>query len=177
MSRKNWRNPANPEYQKPAVDPSTTQPAQPRPRPPADAVARAQEVLAAAEPGSDRYALAILSRAAEFLDEFVQKARVALKKIDPEKLAAIMNQVEPEPAATDARKRPRGAMHPILLMIKLSVGAARLLKQVIKATNPSLFTMSHEQANLLGLARQTNDFEARMNRMKAEQVIAAAAGS
>jgi hypothetical protein len=175
MSKKKWRNPANPDYQKPGVQtPTQEQPTPQKPSP--EAVARAQEMLAAPEPGSDRYALTILARAAEFLDEFVQKARVALKKIEPEKLAAIMNQVEQEPAAAEPRKRPRGAMHPILLVIKLSVGAARLLKQVIKATNPSLFTTSPDKADLLAVARQSHDYMARMNRMRAEQVIAAAGG-
>ena len=170
MSKKNWRKPANPDYQKPGVETPTPQPEQP----PTDAVAQAEALLAPAEPGTDRYAIALLLRTAEFLDEFVQGARQALKKIAPEKLEAILNQVEVEPQTTDTRKRPRGAPHPIMVLHRLAVGAARLLKQILKATNPSLFTMSPDQADLLGVARQSHDYLARMNRTKAEHVIAAA---
>ena len=171
MSNKKWRNPANADAK--TVDTSIPK-QEARLKPSSEAVARAQELLAPPEPGTDRYALALLARAAEFLDEFIQQTRTALKRVAPEKLEAILNQVEPEPVESQPQKRPRGATHPILLMCKLGVTAARLLTQVVKATNPSLFTMSPDKADLLGLARQSGDFTARIERKKAEAILAAA---
>jgi hypothetical protein len=74
----------------------------------------------------------------------------------------------------DAKKRPRGAAHPISVLHRLAVGAARLLKQILKATNPCLFTMSPDKADLPGLARQSHDYVAKLERKRAEGILAAA---
>jgi len=116
MSNKKWRTPAR--EQEPAVDPSTV-------------------------PGSDEYAMAALLRTVAFLDEFVQRARAALKSVGQEALDAVLKQAKPEPEpqaqAADHRKHPRGAAHPILVLHRLGASAARLLKQLLRVTNPGVF--------------------------------------
>jgi hypothetical protein len=177
MSNKKWRNPANADS-KTGVDTSIPeqqqQPQQPT-KPSPEVVAEAQKHLSPPEPGTDRYAVQMLLRTADFLDEFVQEARAVLKMIPREKVKAILDQAEQPPAHASPQKRPRGATHPILLLHRLAVSASRMLERVLKATNPSLFTTSPEKANLLALARQSGDFVRRLEQRKAEEILAAAA--
>ena len=142
-------------------------------KPTAADVAKAELILGPPERGSDRYALEMLVRLGEFLDEFVTNARERLKKIEPARLDAIINQVEPEPVEQAPQKRPRGSKHPILLLHQWALAAARLLKQVIKATNPSLFVSNPDKAEALAVARQSHDFYMAMTKNKAIQIIAA----
>ena len=143
MSNKKWRRPAN----VPALDVSTEPPAH----------------------GSDAQARERLIRAAEFLDDFVVGARAALKRVPPEKLDAILNQREPEPADEDFRKRPRGTAHPILVYYRLAVGAARLLTKVLQATNPGLFARTPDQKDLWALANQSEAYIQKLNKAREAQ--------
>ncbi|MCB9932560.1 MAG: hypothetical protein H6841_03970 [Planctomycetes bacterium] len=92
------------------------------------------------EPGvDDQQAMRILNEAAAFLGEFFALARQAVANTDPVLLANVLKEepgdVTPEP---DARKRPRGSTHPLLLLFKLGVNAAKALPRILAWTNPEL---------------------------------------
>ena len=143
MSNKKWRTPANP----PAIDVST------------EPAAR----------GSDAAAREMLLQNAEFLHEFVQDARAALKRLPVEMLEAILKQAEPEPEAADEnfRKRPRGSAHPILQIQKLAVGAVRLLTRVLRATNPGVFARTPDEMDLWALAKESDGYLERLRKQAA----------
>lgn len=175
MSKKPWRNPANPEFKNPGLDTSTIQEPANTGEPAKAREARPQHSAHGAlhkdtGPGSDAWAILALRRTAEFLDEFVQQARAALKRVAPDRLDAILNQPAPEPQQADPKKRPRGTAHPVTVLHKLAVGAARLLERLLKASNPSLFTLSPDKADRLALAREGPDYIARVNHARAQQV-------
>lgn len=84
-------------------------------------------------------ALRILHQAAGFLGEFFALARQAVAETDPKLLASVLkeepSEVPPEP---DARKRPRGSAHPLLVLFKLGVNAAKALPRILAWTHPEL---------------------------------------
>jgi len=179
----------------PALTPSTSSgqaspaptPREQAPQPEAAAPVRNREAAAAEElkpaaaqtleppsPGSEAWALAKLIGAAEFLSRFVAQAEDALGTIERSKVEAILKQHQPEPGQTEPQKRPRGAPHPIFVLFKLGVAAAKQLTQVIKATNPALFTMSPDKADLLGLARASGDYIRKLERARGRTMASAA---
>ena len=54
---------------------------------------------------------------------------------------------EPEPEG-DHRKRPRGAVHPLLQLLKLCVQAAKVLKQIASGTHPEALNIETPEQKL-----------------------------
>jgi hypothetical protein len=104
------------------------------------------------------HALRILNEAAGFLGEFFALARQAVAETDPRLLAQVLREepsdVTPEP---DARKRPRGSTHPLLLLFKLGVNAAKALPRILAWTNPELDPRGGADRNLNAAVKSTQN--------------------
>jgi hypothetical protein len=126
MSKKNWRNPANPGYNKPAVDPS---------------IPGAEPLPKAEPPGStlsDRDAMMMLGECAKLLFTMLGKALDALNLVDHRLLAKVVKD-EPEPAYATPQQRPRGRVHPLLVLFKYGISAGSLLPRILRMTHGHLF--------------------------------------
>ncbi|MCB9932387.1 MAG: hypothetical protein H6841_03100 [Planctomycetes bacterium] len=117
-------------------------------------------------PLPDDDARAMLARAARCLDCFITKAHAALEKVSPERLAAAALELDRTPTAdapqhTDPRKRPRGAPDPLVVLLKLIVGAARTLRRILPATNPVIFgVLNPLERDLMASLKHTEGFVA-----------------
>lgn len=117
-------------------------------------------------PLPDDDALAMLARAARCIDCFITKAHAALEKVSPERLAAAVLELDrtppaDEPQRTDPRKRPRGAPDPLVVLLKLIVGAARTLRRILPATNPVIFgVLNPLERDLMATLKHTEGFVA-----------------
>lgn len=101
-------------------------------------------------------ALRILNEAAGFLGEFFALARQAVANTDPELLAKVLKEEPTDvPADPDARKRPRGSTHPLLLLFKLGVNAAKALPRILAWTNPELDPKGGGDRNLNAAMKST----------------------
>jgi hypothetical protein len=140
MSKKKWRNPANPDYDKPAVDPSI---------PKQDPLPEAQRKPApAAQPApglSDQDAKFMLEEAAKLLFTMLGKALDALNLVDHRLLAKVVRD-EPEPVYATPQKRPRGRAHPLLMLFKYGISAGNLLPRILRMTHAHLFGQGNADA-------------------------------
>jgi hypothetical protein len=128
MSKKPWKNPANPDYNKPAVDPSIPKPDPlPKAEPPGSTL-------------SDRDAMMMLGECAKLLFTMLGKTLDALNLVDHRLLARVV-KAEPEPTSLYAtpQKQPRGRTHPLLTLFKYGLSAGYLLPRVLRMTHGHLF--------------------------------------
>jgi hypothetical protein len=86
---------------------------------------------------------AVLSRSIQLLDEVVVMTRGVIAATP--RAVAVAVFVEDKPVAVeglpDPQKRPRGRAHPLVALVKLGVGAARLIKQLVRALYPDSLNM------------------------------------
>jgi hypothetical protein len=146
MSKKPWRNPANRDFNNTDVDTSTPQPKaeQPAVSPsngkPAPAVQPA--------PGlSDQDAKFMLEECAKLLFTMLGKALDALNLVDHRLLAKVVRD-EPEqtPIYATPQKRPRGRVHPLLMLFKYGISAGNLLPRILRMTHSHLFGTGNADA-------------------------------
>jgi hypothetical protein len=136
--KKKWRNPANPDYNKPAVDPSILK-TEPLPK---------AETPAAHEPApglSDRDAKYMLEECAKLLFTLLGKALDALNLVDHRLLAKVIKD-EPEPVYATPQKRPRGRVHPLLMLFKYGISAGNLPPRILRMTHAHLFGQGNADA-------------------------------
>ena len=62
--------------------------------------------------------------------------RLALKSVGVNADELLGEEKEPEPADKNFRKRPRGARHPLMVMIGFTLQAVRLIQKITAGTNP-----------------------------------------
>jgi hypothetical protein len=147
MSKKKWRNPANPGYNKPAVDPSIPDP---QPLPKADPQAVNQPAVSRSNPDpsaevrasglSDRDALIMLGESAKLLFTMLGKALDALNLVDHRLLAKVVkDEAEPTPEYGKPQQRPRGRHHPLLVLFQYGLRAGSLLPRILRMTHAHLF--------------------------------------
>ncbi|MCA8914414.1 MAG: hypothetical protein KDB90_03305 [Planctomycetes bacterium] len=122
-------------------------------------------------PISDDDARAMLGRAARCIDCFIARAHAALEKISPDRLYAAVLELDrtpsDEPQHTDQRKRPRGAPDPLVVMLKLIVSAARILRRILPATNPVIFgVLNPLERDLMATLKQGEGFVEGLRRAK-----------
>ena len=136
MSKKKWRNPANPGYNKPAVDPSIPDP---QPLPKADPKQDPSTELRASGL-CDRDAMIMLGECAKLLFTMLGKALDALNLVDHRLLAKVVkDEAEPTPAYGKPQQRPRGRHHPLLVLFKYGIAAGSLLPRILRLTHAHLF--------------------------------------
>lgn len=150
MSNKKWRNPAGVEA-KPAVDPSI--PVQ-DPRGSgtslrdADASRNvAQEPRPAARSSlSDQQVMDILDLGAKFIHNFLGHAIDTLGQVGIQEVKRVaLEQDPPVHSHATPQHRPRGRVHPLLLLVKLGVSATALVQRIFKVTHPHMFPAGREK--------------------------------
>jgi len=148
MSKKPWRNPANPEYQSPALDTST----QDQPRPEGrgqDTVQPAKEGQAPIPPAekgggwarfTEEDARNALQKAAMALSHFLNLSCETISRAEPEDLTELFQPSPREKYALSStpQKRPRAGHSPLLVLIKLTLSAANQVKRIIGVLHPKL---------------------------------------
>jgi hypothetical protein len=158
MSNKKWRKKVG-EVVKAAVDPSipvqdvngshdskgsdTLRQAQGEPVPepgrePAPAAARSAL--------SDQQVMDILDLGAKFVHNFLAHATDTLSHLGYQEVRRVAMELEPpEHSAAKPQQRPRGRMHPLLLLVKYGIAATALVQRIFKITHPHLFPAGTEK--------------------------------
>jgi hypothetical protein len=139
MSKKPWKNPANPGYNKPAVDPSIPDP-QPQPKADPQVVNPDPSTELRASGLCDRDAMIMLGECAKLLFTMLGKALDALNLVDHRLLAKVVkDEAEPTPPYGKPQQRPRGRAHPLLVLFQYGLRAGSLLPRILRMTHAHLF--------------------------------------
>jgi hypothetical protein len=110
---------------------------------------------------SDQEAIEILDLGVKFLNNFLNLALETTARITPEEVRRVAVE-EPEPVQANPQKRPRGAMHGIMLLFKLGIASANLLPRLLKVTHPGLFDDAGDGKRA---ARAAEKFKALVNKV------------